>query len=175
MSQAGIITDGGSAAADVEFLTGDVGGAVGVDAGNNIFLLTGAGLTSTGNPATNTITFTMDNAPSGSAQTIGAVTADVITISLGATPSTFSIEARVAAFESGTPAGAGYKLFGAFITDGAAATLIGTVDQIVNEDAALAAADATFVTSGNDVILRVTGVALLTIEWDANAEYTIGV
>lgn len=42
---------------DLIFLTGDVGGAVGPDAASNINLLGGAGITTTGVPATNTITF----------------------------------------------------------------------------------------------------------------------
>lgn len=46
----------GTALGDVETLTGDVGGAVGVDAAYNINILGGVGTTITGNPATNTLT-----------------------------------------------------------------------------------------------------------------------
>lgn len=106
----------------------------------------------------------------GSVTTIGAVTADMITIALGAVAGTFGIAVRLVAFESTTPAGAGYQLIGAFRTDGATATLIGTVDQILNEDAALVAGDATMVVSANNVIVRVTGVAGLTINWAGVAE-----
>lgn len=42
-------------------ITGDAGGAVGADGANNINLLTGAHLTATGNPGTNTITLTLDS------------------------------------------------------------------------------------------------------------------
>ena len=59
MSQIQKLFDG-SVKPDAETLTGDVGGAVGADAAFNINLLTGPGLTSTGNPATNTITFALD-------------------------------------------------------------------------------------------------------------------
>ncbi len=41
-------------------VTGDAGGAVGPDGLNNINLLTGAHLTNTGNPGTNTLTLTLD-------------------------------------------------------------------------------------------------------------------
>ncbi len=41
-------------------ITGDVGGAVSADGANNINLLTGAHLTSTGTPGTNTVTLTLD-------------------------------------------------------------------------------------------------------------------
>jgi len=109
---------------------------------------------------------------SGTASTIGAVTGDAITLSLGAVAATYAIEARVAGFEPTTPAGAGYKIFGTVRTDGLAATLIGTPDVIVNEEAALAGADATLVVAANTAIIQVTGVALLTIRWNAQAQYT---
>lgn len=41
-------------------ITGDVGGAVGPDGASNINLLSGSGLTITGNPGTNTLTITQD-------------------------------------------------------------------------------------------------------------------
>lgn len=173
MSQGGILQDKTSAAANVEFLTGDVGGPVGPDALFNINLLTGHGLTSTGVPASNTITFTRDDNPyEGTGQTIGAVTANLITIPLGATPTTYSIECRVAGFESTTPAGATYLLVAGFRTTGIAATLIGTVDRTTNEDAALLLCNANMIASGNNVIIQVTGVAGLTINWRAQSVQT---
>ena len=131
-----------------------------------------------GAPYTNaSITFEKINTSSagggnfqGSVTTIGAVTGDMTTIPLGIVAGTFSIGVRLGAFEASTPAGAGYSLTAAFRTDGATATLIGSVDQILNEDAALVAGDATMVTSGNSVIVRVTGVAGLTINWSGIAE-----
>lgn len=107
---------------------------------------------------------------SGSGTTVGAVTADIITISLAATPATWNLEASVSAFESSTPAGAAYQLFTGARTNGAAATAIGSVDQVVNEDAALVTGNATIVISGNSAILRVTGVAGLTIQWQGIIE-----
>jgi hypothetical protein len=43
-------------------ITGDAGGAVGPDGANNINLLSGANITVTGNPGTNTLTITLDGA-----------------------------------------------------------------------------------------------------------------
>lgn len=107
----------------------------------------------------------------GTAQTIGAVTADVLTVPLGATPGTYQFEARVKAFESTTPAGAGYNIYGTFTTDGISATLVG--DQpVFNEDPALAAGDAYFIASGNNAILQVLGVVGLTIDWSGETEIT---
>lgn len=107
----------------------------------------------------------------GTGTTIGATTADIITVPLGGSAGTFQFEARVKAFEATNPAGAGYNIYATFTTDGVTATLVG--DQpIFNEDGALAAADAYFVASGNNAILQVLGVALLTIDWTGSLELT---
>jgi len=45
-------------AGDVEFLEGDAGGSVPPDAGKVVYLTSGGGMTITGNPGTNTLTFT---------------------------------------------------------------------------------------------------------------------
>ncbi len=173
MSQAGIINNAViPPGAGVQTLTGDTGGAVPPNGANNINLLTGVGLTSTGVIGTNTITFTLDGANEGTATTIGAVTADPVTVALGATPATYTFEARIAAFESTTPAGASYQIFGGVRTTGAAAVLIGTPDIIVNEEAALVTGDADLVVSANNAIFRVTGVVGLTIHWKCTATFT---
>ena len=173
MSQGGILSDVTSPLANLETLTGDIGGAVGPDGLLNINLLTGNGLTSTGVPASNTITFTRDDDPyEGTGQTIGAVTANLITIPLGATPTTYTIECRIAGFESTTPAGCGYFLICAFRTDGATASLVGTVDRTTNEDAALNLCNATMVASGNNAVVQVLGTAGLTINWRAQSTQT---
>ncbi len=100
----------------------------------------------------------------GTATTVGAVTANLITVPLGAVAGTFQFEARVKAFNASTPAGAGYNIYGTFRTDGTTATLVG--DQpIFNEDPALTTADAYFVASGNNAVLQVLGVTALTINW----------
>ncbi len=119
-----------------------------------------AGLFSIGSPST------------GSGSTTGAVTANIITIPLGSVPGVYTIEARVAGFNASTPAGAGYQLIGMFRTTGLAASIIGSVERVANEEAALAAANATMVASGNNVLIQVTGVALLTIDWVVQSEYT---
>ena len=107
----------------------------------------------------------------GSGSTVGATTTNLISINLGATPGTFQFEARVKAFEATTPAGAGYNIYGTFITDGTTATLVG--DQpIFNEDVVLENADAYFIASGNDAVLQVLGVIGLTINWTAETSLT---
>ena len=129
------------------------------------------GIRTTG--AGNTVTVQLTNRCQGTGSTVGAVTADLVTLSLGATPGTYTLEARVAGFNAATPASAGYSLFATVRTTGAAAVLVGTPDKIVNEEAALAACDATVVVSGNTAIIRVTGTAGLTVSWNTAALYTL--
>ncbi len=107
----------------------------------------------------------------GTAQTIGALTADIITLALGATPGTYSILANISAFEPTTPAGAQYFIIGCVRTDGANASLVGLPDPTINEDAALIAANCDIVVSGNNAIIRATGVAGLTINWSSKIQY----
>ena len=59
MSQIAVLRNIGGIGGNVVSLTGDAGGAVSSDVLGNINLVTGVGLTSTGDPASNTITFTV--------------------------------------------------------------------------------------------------------------------
>lgn len=109
---------------------------------------------------------------SGTAQTVGATTADIITIPLGATPATYTFSARASGFQSAGPSGAGYIITGAVRTNGTTATLLGTPTQDVYEEAALVGADCDLVVSANDAIIRATGVTALTIDWASDLTYT---
>jgi hypothetical protein len=113
----------------------------------------------------------LTNRIQGTGSTVGAVTTDLVTFSLGSTPATYVIEANCAAFESTTPAGAGYSLFGTIRTTGAAASLVGTPDKINNEDAALISCNADIIASDNNLVLRVTGTAGLTVDWSIVGYY----
>lgn len=123
------------------------------------------GIRTDGSSGSNTLTVQITNRLQGTGSTVGAVTTDLVTFSLGATPASYVIEANFVAFESTTPAGAGYSLFGTARTTGVAASLVGTPDKINNENAALVPSTADIVVSGNNVVLRVTGTAGLTINW----------
>lgn len=115
-----------------------------------------------------------EKSASGTTITTGAVTGDVITFALNATtPKVYSFEVRIAGYNGSGSAGAGFKLFGACKTDGAAATIIDSVDKILSKDALLAGCDATVVASGNNAIVRVTGVAGLGISWTATMKTTV--
>lgn len=107
----------------------------------------------------------------GTGATSGAVTDDVITVALGASARAFSFHVLVVGFESTTPAGISYEMVAGARTDGASATIIGTADVTSNEEAALSAASIDMVASGNNAIVRVTGVAALDINWRATLKY----
>lgn len=170
MSQAGKVFDG-SPIPDMETLTGDTGGPVAGDALFNIDLLGDDFITTTGTPLTNTVTISEIGAVKGTGQTIGAVTADLITLSLGATPTTYIIEAKIAAFEATTPAGTAYNLIAGARTTGAASALTSVPDKLVLEEVALAAADVDFIAAANTIIIRCTGIVGLTINWAATIKY----
>ena len=169
MSQITKLFDG-TVGGDVETLTGNTGGAVGPNAAFNINVVGSGNVTVTGNPGTNTLTITENGFSTATGQTIGAVTDDLITINLGATPTTYTIEGRVAAYEATTPAGSGYNIICVARTTGAAASIIGLQDKYVAEDAAMAGGDADFVAVGNTIILRVLGLAALTINYRATTQ-----
>ncbi|MFQ5685105.1 MAG: hypothetical protein ACE5GV_00445 [Candidatus Scalindua sp.] len=111
------------------------------------------------------------NKTTATVSTSGAVTSDIATIALGATAGVYTINAILSAFDSSTPAGASYSIIGGARTTGAAASLIGTPDKIINEEAALTTADVDIVVSGNNAIIRVTGVAGIDLNWRCTYEY----
>lgn len=129
------------------------------------------GIQTDGSSGSNTLTVQLTNRLQGTGTTVGATTADIVTFSLGATPGTFFFTFQIAAFESGTPSGAGYGSFSTARTTGAAATIVGDTDSVVHEEAALITTDFNLVASGNNVILRVTGVAGLTVDWSIVGYY----
>lgn len=134
------------------------------------------GVVTDGSSGGNTLKVLLTNRIVGSGITIGAVTSDIATLALtapiiGSIPGAIVIDAQVVAFEPTTPAAAGYAIFGTVRGTGAATVLVGTPDKIVNEEAALATADANIVVSGNDVVIRVLGVAGLTLHWNVIATY----
>jgi hypothetical protein len=117
-----------------------------------------------------TLTILLNNRLQGTSTTVGAVTSDILTFTLSATPSVYCIEAKVAAFDSATPSGGCYKLQIAVRTDGATATIIDD-DLYPLEDPAMVDADVTAVASGNDIIVRVLGVAGLSVSWSTQAYF----
>lgn len=171
MSQAGLINATGMPAVPTTFVT-DSGNAV--PALNVLNVVTPGGGTTgiSTSGAGNTITITIDDTTvTGTAQTIGAVSADVITFPLGAVPGNYVFDVKVTGFESTTPAGASYTIEAGVRTTGAAAVLLPNQVPDEMEEAILVPADAVVTVAANTMIVRVTGVAGLTIDWKATAEY----
>lgn len=162
MSQAGLASTNGTPT-PTTYVT-NAGNAVPV--ANILNVLGAVGVTTSG--AGGTITITSSGGLTGSGQTIGAVTVDLITINLGAVATTYTIEAKIAGFNSATPAGCGYNLICVARTTGAAASIVGVQDKYVAEDAALVACDANFIASGNTIIVRALGVVGLTVNWNSS-------
>lgn len=108
---------------------------------------------------------------SGVATTVGAVTADVITLPLGPVPGNYTFTIKVSSFEPTTPLGASYTIAAGVRTTGAAAVLIPNQVPDEMEEAASIPEDAEVIVAGNTMIVRVTGLAALTVNWGARAEY----
>lgn len=173
------LTISDTSASDVETLTGDTGGAVSPDGSNNINLLTTLSsdfnlseLRTVGNPGANTITITQFNTLTGFVSGVGASTINVITFDLGATAAVYIMDIRMVVFDSGNVEGAGYNIFGTIRTTGAAATLVGTPDKIVNEEGGLLAGDANMIATGNNFQLQFTIPAGSTVDVTAYVKYT---
>jgi hypothetical protein len=153
-------------------LTGNSGGAVTPDGGGNINVLGGPGIQVVGTPGTNTLTISLGGGTSGTGTTIGAVTSDLITLPLGATPGVYIFRVDIVGFDSATPLGAAYFLTGAVRTTGLAATEISAQATDDFEEGALVAGDIDLIANANNAIIRVTGTAGKTINWTAVLSYT---
>jgi hypothetical protein len=78
MSQISFKEMSGTSAADVEFLTGDSGGPVGVDAAFNINILGGAGIDVVGDPITHTLTISSTDIETLTGDSGGPVGVDAV-------------------------------------------------------------------------------------------------
>ena len=129
------------------------------------------GIETIGSGGLNFIEIALTNRLTGAAATAEAATSTIITFSLGATPGTYYVYGNVQSFDSTTPTGGGYSFSGAYRTDGAAGTDLGSMIHDQFEDAALLLSDITLSVVGNNVILEVTGVVGINLNWNALLEY----
>jgi len=117
----------------------------------------------------------LTNRVQGSASTtVAGGTADITVASFDAAPfsgtaGTYSFNFIVSAFNSSEPGGVVGNLFGGVITDGTTPTLIGQ-DEFADE-LSLPGATATLAISGNDLVIRVTGVVGAAITWNMIGYY----
>lgn len=172
MSQAGLLSDKTSPASNLETLTGDIGGPVSPDNNYNINLLTGPGLTSTGVPVSNTITWTLDNYYNLITTTTNATPDVSMAIPLGSVAGVYTFDINISAYNTTDVSGGGYSLFGTVRTNGTTATLIGLPDKIINNEPSMSTSDASLIVSGNNAVLQVTGILAKVINWRAIVFYT---
>lgn len=117
------------------------------------------------------------NRVQGIGSTSGVATIDLITFNMGATAGVYKFSFDVAGFDSTNDVGVGYQINASARTDGEAvpaATIISIPDGDEDEDDLLDTADWNVVTSGNNLILQVTGVnngGDLNINWGAVGSY----
>jgi len=173
MSQITRYNSGGTPAGDIETITGNTGGPVGPDGAFNINIIGADGVVTTGNPGTNTITITQ----SGDAYTIvtgttvGAVTDDIFTLPLGINNAA-TVQATITGAASDYSAALVGRMCGGARRAGAGALLVGSPIADFSEDSA-GAPIIDIVTSGNDVIVQVTGVGAQTWNWRAQVHYVL--
>lgn len=163
------VTDNGTAVPAANILK--INGLDSTENNSNGIIVKG-GVAGTG--TANEVDVVITNRLRGSSSTIGAATADVITLSLGATPGTYTFDVKVSGYAStasGGPLSVGYTIVGAVRTTGAVAVLIGGSARDDFEEGALSACNFAIVASGNNAIFRATGAAGTTIAWQAVGEY----
>lgn len=136
---------------------------------NNNGIISKGGVVGTG--TSNEVDIIITNRLQGSATTISTGTADIITF----TPTTigvYSIEFRVAAFNTTSTLGAGYSIFGAIRYDGVNSTVCDPFDAIDNEEGTMTNTGLDVISSGANIILRATGYLSQTINWSTVGLYT---
>lgn len=117
-----------------------------------------------GTGASNELDIYLTNRLQGTGTTVGVTTVDIITF----TPpviGTYSIGFDVAAFNTTSSLGSGYRLFGAVRFDGVNSTLCDAFEAIDEEEGTMSNVGLDVVVSGADVILQATGYAAQTINW----------
>lgn len=181
MSQAGANNNGSSSSGPLNQLTPDTGAAVTPVAGNiNVFGKTvntnNSNGIQTANGGAGELDVRLTNRVTGTATVVGAVTGDIITFDLGASAAVYRFSILVAGRDTAGASsglGIGYTVDGSARTDGATAAIISTPDIDSDEDSALSAALISFIASGNNVILRATGVAGETLSYRAVGTYVV--
>jgi hypothetical protein len=130
------------------------------------------GIQTDGSSGSNTITIQLTNRFQNTVTTTDGTPTAISTFPLGATPGVYTFDVNIAGYDLTDSLGLGFSLFGTVRTTGAAGTVCGTVDKIVNEEAApVFPCNATIVASGNNAIIQVTGVAGKTIHWNSTTTY----
>lgn len=169
----------GSGASSIETVTPefDSGGGVGIpvapDGAFNLNLLSGDGISTTGNVGANTITIDLTGYADGSATTSGLEIKTIITIPTSNDKVTH-FDCIVAGYATplapGATVGFGGYIAATFITGGGVATQINSTDFVVDS---FSSTTCTFscTSAGTNILIQVTGDALYNIKWSGRANY----
>lgn len=129
------------------------------------------GVQTDGSSGSNTLTVQLTNRLTGTLTTTDATLTTILTLPLGATPSVWFVGGDITAYDITDSAGAGYSLNAVVKTDGASATEVGVEYTTELEDAAMVTADLISSASGNNLLIRVQGIAGKTVNWYAKIEF----
>lgn len=129
------------------------------------------GIRTDGSSGSNILTIQLTNRVRGTIATNNATPTAIITFPLSVTPGVYEFGGSVAAFDVTDTAGASYSFTSGVRSTGAAAIEIGTQFTTNFEEAAMATADIDVTTSGNSIVIQVTGIAATLIHWDALFTY----
>jgi hypothetical protein len=130
------------------------------------------GIRTDADPNNGNVVYTeLTNRVSGSVTTTDATVTTIISFTLPTTGN-YSFDLNIAAYNTTDTLGAAYSMFVGFISVAGAATKLNLEDKIVNEQAGMTACNATATTSGNNILIQVTGIAAKTINWRAVGTYT---
>jgi hypothetical protein len=117
------------------------------------------GIRTDGSSGSNTLTVQLTNRLTGTGSSNNATPLDLITFTLSATAASYRFNFDVIGRHTTTGDTVGYSVDGTAKTNGAAATLVATPFIDNDEDSSLITANIDLVVSGNNVILRATGIA----------------
>lgn len=132
------------------------------------------GIQAIANPdLSNNLEILLTNRLTGTATSTNGSVENLVTFALGASVATYRITFDVSGRDTVSGDGVGYTLWGTVKTNGAAASIISSPFIDNDEDASLLGADITLIASGNNAILRVTGVAGRTINYKAVGQYVV--
>ncbi len=147
---------------------------VAVPVANELNVLGGAGITTSAEPpGSDNLIISLQNSSNDTGQTIGATDLDITTIALPSV-GTYTLEVRVAVWKisGGTgQSGAAIAINGGVRTNGVTATLIRDSDGFFHNDAELDGIDVNIIASGNNAIIRCSGIAGFTLNWGAFSVY----
>ena len=121
----------------------------------------------------NNLAVVLTNRIVGTGTSTNASVVNLATLALAASAKVYRFQFDVSGRDTTTGDGVGYTIYAYARTNGAAATIISTPFVDNDEDASLVLASADVVASGNSVILQVTGVAGLTINYSAVGTYVV--